>query len=453
MNDALENAIINALKGIIEPLSKKDIVTLHLVKSCGLDEDGTLHVDVELPEKSKEHAATMKSLIQVNLKGIEGINRTEVTITIPEPAEGSTHSQDGLKQIKHIIAVSSCKGGVGKSTVAVNLAFSLKKQGLSVGIFDADVYGPSLPTMVEVSNPVPVVDGEAVMPIEEYGIKMMSFGFIQKQLEQEGPAIMRGPMVSQVITQLLLGTQWGELDVLIIDFPPGTGDIQLTLGQIAPITAAVIVTQPQHLSFIDVVKGIEMFDTLKIPTIAVVENMSYFLCGNCDTKHRLFGAGAKRRLSSMFGIEQCYEIPLDPDVAPAGDDGQPIVITHEDHTISKIFEEIARDVQAACEKIEAAPETGYHFHVDDEGLHILYDEVERGVLNLKELRSKCRCAKCEDEFTGERLLDEASIPDTIQVGTIGTVGNYALAIDWSDGHHSMFPYVQLEAAMALKQAQ
>ncbi len=449
MNDALEKAVINALRGIIEPLSKQDIVSLHLVKSCGMDEDGIVHVEVELPEKSKDHSATMKLLIEASLKPIEGVKGVQVSIDVASASDHNHNTQqDGLKQIKHIIAVSSCKGGVGKSTVAVNLAFTLKKQGLSVGIFDADVYGPSLPTMVDVTNPVPIITDTAVMPIEAHGLTLMSFGFVQKQLEKEGAAIMRGPMVSQVITQLLLGTQWGELDVLIIDFPPGTGDIQLTLGQIAPITAALIVTQPQDLSFIDVVKGIEMFDTLKIPTVGVVENMSYFMCGSCDTKHRIFGAGAKRRLSSMFGIEQCYEIPLDPEVAPSGDDGQPLVITHENHLITKIFEQIATDLRAACQKIEDAPESGYHFHVDDEGLHILFDEVEKGVTGLRALRSKCRCAKCEDEFTGKRLLDEASIPETIQVGSIGTVGNYALAIDWSDGHHSMFPYTQIERILA-----
>ena len=443
MNTELESRVVDALKTIIEPISKKDIVSLHFVKECGINDAGEVEVLIQLPEQSKAFCDTTKMLTEMALKKVEGVSSASVRVQLE--SEKETPAQDGLSNVKQILAVSSCKGGVGKSTVAVNLAFSLAKQGLSVGIFDADVYGPSLPTMVEVPNPVPVIAEQAVMPIEHAGLKLMSFGFIQNQLEQDGPAIMRGPMVSQVITQLLLGTQWGDLDVLIIDFPPGTGDIQLTLGQVAPITAAMIVTQPQHISFIDVVKGIEMFDTLKIPTIGVVENMSYFICNNCDEKHRIFGAGAKRRLSSMFGIEQCYEIPIHSDVAPSGDDGQPFVVMHETHEITDIFTEMASDVKTSLAALEEQSDTGYHFHVDDEGLHILYDEVEKGVISLWNLRAKCRCAKCEDEFTGKPLLDLASIPDDIQIGSIGTVGNYALAIDWFDGHHSMYPYKQLES--------
>jgi len=201
----------------------------------------------------------------------------------------------GLKDVKNVLAVYSCKGGVGKSTVAVNLAFSLLNQGLKVGIMDADLYGPSLPTMISPDQQELYTDEDdatKIKPIEFAGIKAMSYGFATKN---KG-AVMRGPMASNLVAQLVGSTQWGDLDYLVVDFPPGTGDVQLTLCQELMITASVIITTPQKLAYVDVVKGIEMFDSLKVPTVAVIENMAYYKCGSCDEKHRIFGNGYTKQL-------------------------------------------------------------------------------------------------------------------------------------------------------------
>ena len=244
----------------------------------------------------------------------------------------------GLAGVKHIIAVSSCKGGVGKSTVAVNLAYALAQKDFKVGIFDADIHGPSLPTLV---SPVDTTlrelnlgDLKLIVPPVYEGVKCMSYGFVRsaEQRAQNAPppvdklkdpvaallaahasaaAVMRGPMVSNVVHQLLRYTAWGDLDYLVLDMPPGTGDIQITLSQQVQIRAALIVSTPQKLSFIDVVKGIDMFDKVNIPTVGVVENMVYYMCGNCSTKHYPFGAGYRRQVVDLFGIRNSFELPLD----------------------------------------------------------------------------------------------------------------------------------------------
>mmetsp|Transcript_78124 Transcript_78124/g.108058 ORF Transcript_78124/g.108058 Transcript_78124/m.108058 type:complete len:247 (+) Transcript_78124:402-1142(+) len=232
----------------------------------------------------------------------------------------------GLKSVKNILAVSSCKGGVGKSTVAVNLAYSMHKQGVKVGIFDADLYGPSLPTMISPDSAQIYQDTEdpnKIAPVEFNGVKTMSYGFAA----QNKTAIMRGPMASNLVSQLVGQTNWGDLDYLVVDFPPGTGDIQLTLGQELSLSAAVIVTTPQKLAYVDVIKGIEMFDTLKVPTIAVVENMAYYRCSSCEEKRRIFGAGYTNQLKTNFGIKSSFEVPIMEEIALMSDSGTPFVLS------------------------------------------------------------------------------------------------------------------------------
>lgn len=237
------------------------------------------------------------------------------------PQAISPETVPALSQVRHIIAVSSCKGGVGKSTVSVNLAYSLAGMGAKVGILDADVYGPSLPTMLSPENPVLEMDPEtsAITPAEYHGVKVVSFGFTG-----QASAIMRGPMVSGLINQLLTTSNWGELDYLIVDFPPGTGDIQLTLCQAAPFSAAVVVTTPQKLSFVDVAKGIRMFAKLRVPCLSVVENMSYF-DGDDGKRYRPFGEGSGERVCREFGVPALFQHPITADLSAAGDNGVPNV--------------------------------------------------------------------------------------------------------------------------------
>lgn len=347
----------------------------------------------------------------------------------------------GLDQVRHLLAVSSCKGGVGKSTVAINVAYTMARMGHRVGVFDADVYGPSLPTVVR----PPVTDlfsrNELIVPLEYEGVKLMSFGFVP-QAASGGAAIVRGPMATQIINQLLTGTDWGELDYLIIDMPPGTGDVQLTLTQLVPLTAAVIVTTPQQLSFVDVVKGIQMFQKMKVPTVSVVENMAYYQCEECGTRKHLFGTGVKQRLIDQFGIRNAFELPLLPDLSRTGDAGRPFVLESQDHDVSTVFRELAEATLAEVARMEdgqlAVPSTRF---VIGRGIVVTWPDGREQDIDPAMLRRRCLCALCVDERTGMPVLDPASIPDDIYPSEISPMGNYAIAIQWSDGHDSsIYPY-------------
>lgn len=349
----------------------------------------------------------------------------------------------GLNHVKTILAVSSCKGGVGKSTTAVNLAYALAGQGKKVGLLDADVYGPSLPTMVVPDDPTLYQEDEMIVPLTMMGVKLMSFGFIDPG-ETSGAAILRGPMVSQVITQLSTRVKWGELDVLVIDFPPGTGDVQLTLLQTLPVSGALIVTTPQDLSFVDVVKGIQMFDKLNVPTLGVVENMSYFQCPGCNTRHHIFGQGAKRKLVEQFGFKHTFEVPVNPILSQSGDKGLPLVLNNPNDPLSKVYDRMATDTLRELERLLSAdtktPELSYNV-----GQNCEFITAEGGMIEIApvELRKSCRCAHCVDELTGKPLLDPETVDVDIYPSSITAVGNYASGVNWSDGHSSIYPHEYL----------
>lgn len=351
--------------------------------------------------------------------------------------------EKGLRQVTHLLAVSSCKGGVGKSTTAVNLACALAQTGRKTGIFDADIYGPSLPTMVTPEEDELYGEEGMVLPMNAHGLKMMSFGWVPTGAGGGGAnaAIMRGPMVTQIVNQLLTGTAWGELDVLVIDFPPGTGDIQLTLGQIANLTGAVIVTTPQNLSYVDVVKGIQMFEKLSVPVLAAVENMSTFTCDGCDKVHRPFGEGAKKRLIADYGFEHILELPIDPALSRHGDEGIPFVIANPDHPVSQSFRELATEAWTRLESVNDG-QTELVYNVGQSMMLVLPDGTELEC-EPADLRRACRCAHCVEEMTGRQILDPASVPDTIYPNKVRPMGNYAAAVEWSDGHESIYPFAQI----------
>ena len=348
----------------------------------------------------------------------------------------------GLADVKKLLAVSSCKGGVGKSTTAVNLAWSLAANGQKVGLFDADVYGPSLPTMVRPEDDTVYQDNGLIIPLEVDGVKLMSFGYLPTEHKNQA-AIMRGPMVTQIISQLLGQTEWGELDVLVIDYPPGTGDIQLTLSQIANLDGALIVTTPQELSFVDVVKGITLFDKMKVPTLGVLENMSYY--EHNGEKIRLFGQGAREKLVEEYGMTGSFEVPVEPELSRLGDNGKPFVAEHPDHPITALYKEVATFVtNELAAREEGVPVLGYN--VGDDMILSLPDGSELAFAPI-DLRLICQCAVCVDEMTGERKIHREDLDPELYPTNIAPTGNYAAAVEWSDGTTScIFPFDRIVEA-------
>ena len=442
-----EEEVLEQMRVIIDPDLGKDIVSLGFIKDLEITDEGEVRFKVELTTPACPVKDQFKAACEREVRKLGWVQDVEVTMTAQRGRAMAPSESAGLKEVSNLVAVSSCKGGVGKSTVAVNLAYTLARSGAAVGIFDADIYGPSMPTMLRPPEANVMQDSKGmIIPLELEGVKLMSFGYIN-QGPEAGPAIMRGPMVTQVISQLLPQTNWGTLDYLIIDFPPGTGDIQLTLTQLLPLSAAVIVTTPQNLSFVDVVKGIQMFDKLKVPTVAVVENMSYFDCSGCGTKHYPFGHGARQKLVDQFGIANSFEIPIDPSFSLHGDQGCPLVLADPKSdlaaTYQKLSDAVVREISTL--KFGGLEKPRVSFSAE-KGLIISLSDGTEMVRTATEIRQRCRCALCIDEVTGQQLLDPSSVPNDIYPTSIRTMGNYAVAITWSDGHtSSIYPYESLLA--------
>jgi Mrp family chromosome partitioning ATPase/DUF971 family protein len=482
-------------------------------------------------QQQQEHTGTTtRALAQPDTE-------TDAETEAPPPTLGelplTEAEQVGFSAVKNIIAVSSCKGGVGKSTTSVNLAYSLQKLGYQVGILDADVYGPSLPTMITPLDEHDVVKfvGRQIQPlVGPNGVKLMSFGYIN-----DGAAVMRGPMVDQLLQQFLTVIHWGTLDYLILDLPPGTGDIQLTLSQKLNITAAVIITTPQELSFVDVARGIDMFGSVNIPCIAVVENMAYYepeiptaiaapnqstmndaalkaaftkklaeytkidettnsnkndaeqlatellellTAHQCDIQAQqseednddsnkiwLFGKGHLSRLSQQYGIpmEQTFRMPLLPSIATSGDTGVPFILDYPDSKQAKVYTQLAHSVVTEVQKLaeQGSQRLQVTFDFDDSRMLQVVDPSLQQTkddtklfttLSPVLLRRECKCAACVEEMTGRQLLDKSTVSPNVQPrrgdDNMEPYGNYALSINWSDGHKSLYPYKQIQALIA-----
>ena len=449
-----EEEILDQMRVIIDPDLGKDIVSLGFIKDLTISQDNEVSFQVQLttpacPVKDQFRQACHKAVSK-----LPWVKSVHVTMTAQTTRPTTQVQAPGLANVKHVVAVSSCKGGVGKSTVAVNLAYAMAEAGGRVGIFDADVYGPSLPTMVQPQEADLYQENELIIPLQHDGVKLMSFGYIPKKPGQDA-AIMRGPMVSGVINQLLTGTSWGELDYLVIDMPPGTGDIQLTLAQLIPLTATVIVTTPQQLSFVDVVKGIQMFDKLKVPTIAVVENMSYFQCPNCDKHHALFGTGALKQLTELYGFKNTFQIPLYPAVSSCGDKGIPVILQPNEQSFAEVYRAIGEAIVREISKLVFGGQERPKVLFDaDRGLVVTLGDGDALVLHPADVRRQCRCAHCIEEMTGKRKLQDEDISEDIYPTGIQPVGNYAVAIQWSDGHSSsIYPYEALSQMSGATKAQ
>lgn len=437
-----EQDVFGALATIIDPDFGMDIVSCGFIKDMDIQETiGQVSFRLELTTPACPVKDMFEQQARERVKALSWVNDVVITMS-SQPARPivADNVPSCLQHVSNIIAVSSCKGGVGKSTVAVNLAYSLAGMGARVGIFDADVYGPSLPTMVSPELRVLQMDAETrtIIPTEYLGVKLVSFGYAG-----QGSAIMRGPMVSGVINQLLTTTEWGELDYLVIDMPPGTGDIQLTLCQVVPLTAAVIVTTPQKLAFIDVAKGVRMFSKLKVPCIAVVENMCHF---DVDGKRYYpFGRGSGHQVVEQFGIPHLYELPIRPNLSASGDSGQPEVVSDPVGDVAKIFSDIGVCVVQQCAKLRQQVATAVIYDKSIQAFRVkVPGSSEEFFLHPATVRRNDRSAQSIDEWTGEQRLKYTDIPESIEPESVRPMGNYAVSISWPDGFIQVAPFDQLQ---------
>ncbi|MCP4410362.1 MAG: iron-sulfur cluster carrier protein ApbC [Gammaproteobacteria bacterium] len=338
MSDVTKEWVESALKEIEDPYVGKNLIASKSVKDIQLEGD-KVSVKVELGYPAKSLKEQLAGQIRDTLQGIDGVNQAEVDVGWKIKAHSVQKSLKPMENIKNVIAVASGKGGVGKSTTAVNLALALSAEGAIVGLLDADIYGPSQPRMLGISGQPQSADGKSLEPMEGHGLQAMSIGFL---IDEQTPMIWRGPMVTQALEQLLNDTRWRNLDYLIVDLPPGTGDVQLTLAQKIPVSGAVIVTTPQDIALLDARKGLKMFEKVEVPVLGVVENMSLHICSKCGHEEHIFGAGGAERLAEESGVEVLGHLPLDIRIREQTDGGEPSMVAMPDSRIAEIYREIAR---------------------------------------------------------------------------------------------------------------
>jgi ATP-binding protein involved in chromosome partitioning len=335
-----EADVVGCLKGVTDPNTGRDFVSEKSVRKVTVDgANVTVELALGYPAKSQHEA--LKKLVQGAVSALPGAGRVTVSVTTKIVSHAVQRGVKLVPGVKNIVAIASGKGGVGKSTTAVNLALALAAEGATVGILDADIYGPSQPTMLGISGRPESTDGKTLEPMEAYGVQAMSIGFM---IDPDTPMVWRGPMVTQALEQLLKDTRWREVDFLIVDMPPGTGDIQLTLAQKVPVTGAVIVTTPQDIALIDARKGLKMFEKVGVPIVGIVENMSIHLCSNCGHAEHIFGEGGAQRMCDDYKVPFLGALPLDIHIREQADSGRPTVIADPDGKVAQMYREIARKV-------------------------------------------------------------------------------------------------------------
>jgi ATP-binding protein involved in chromosome partitioning len=352
MTQTTESDVLNALRQIIDPDLHKDIVTLGFIKDLRI-EGGNVSFRIVLTTPACPVKAEMESAARDLVGSLAGITSVKVTMDAEVPKGRGIGDKVSIPGVRNIIAVSSGKGGVGKSTVAVNLAVSLAQDGARVGLMDADVYGPNVPIMLGVSDARPELDGNKLIPVAAHGVRLMSMAVLQPG---DKPMIVRGPILHGLVKQFLSDVKWGELDYLIVDMPPGTGDVQLSLAQLVPVQGAVLVTTPQDVSVADVRRALRMFETVAIPVLGVVENMSYFIAPDTGNRYDIFGEGGGQKLAEQYGVPFLGAIPLGIEVREGGDLGVPVVVSQPNSPQSQAFrhvaEEVARQVSIEAMKPE-----------------------------------------------------------------------------------------------------
>jgi ATP-binding protein involved in chromosome partitioning len=337
---ATQEQLLAALAGVTDPNTGKDFVATKSVKNVQV-EGGDVSFDVELGYPAKSQVPALRKALVAAAKSAPGVDNVSVNITTKVLAHSVQRGVQLMPNVKNIIAVASGKGGVGKSTTAANLALALAAEGAKVGVLDADIYGPSQPMMLGIDRRPESDDGQTMEPLENHGIQVMSIGFL---INQDEAMIWRGPMATQALEQLLRQTNWSDLDYLIVDMPPGTGDIQLTLSQRVPMTGAVIVTTPQDIALIDAKKAVTMFEKVGVPILGVVENMAVHVCSNCGHAEHIFGEGGGKRYAAEKGIEYLGALPLDIQIRLQADSGKPTVVADPDGGPATIYKEVARRI-------------------------------------------------------------------------------------------------------------
>lgn len=346
MSKDLEAQAWDALKTVRYPGMSRDIVSFGFVRQLEVS-GSTVSVELEMSTHNPEAAEQVRSAAEDAIRQLDGATAVEARLHIQQPPNRAAAAQKAISRdpglvpdVEHVVAVASGKGGVGKSTVSANLAVRMAQLGKRVGLLDADIYGPSVPIMFGITDR-PSTDGQRIVPFEKYGIKVMSLGFM---VEMDTPVIWRGPMVMKALEQLLGQVDWGHLDYLIVDLPPGTGDAQLTLTQKVPLSAAVIVTTPQDVALIDARKGLAMFRKVNVPVVGIIENMSGFVCPHCDETTHVFKQGGGERTAEVVGTAFLGSIPLDPAIVAGGDSGKPIVVSQTEGPHAEAFEKICEAV-------------------------------------------------------------------------------------------------------------
>jgi ATP-binding protein involved in chromosome partitioning len=336
-----EQSIQTALQTVVDPNTGKDLVTTRSAKNIKI-RGADVAVDVELGYPAKSQIEPIRQAVVAAIKGVAGVGNVAANVYQKIVSHAVQKGVKLVPGVKNIIAVASGKGGVGKSTTAVNLALALAAEGASVGILDADIYGPSQPQMLGIADKQPEsADGKKLQPLEAHGIQAMSIGFL---IDPEQPMVWRGPMVTQALNQLLGDTNWQDLDYLVVDLPPGTGDIQLTLAQQVPVTGAVIVTTPQDIALLDARKGLKMFEKVGIPILGIVENMSIHICSKCGHEEHIFGSGGGDKMCKDYEVEMLGALPLDMSIRVQVDGGQPTVVAEPAGRVAEIYKGIARRI-------------------------------------------------------------------------------------------------------------
>ena len=337
---AQHQALLQALQTVVDPNTGKDFVSTKALKNLQIN-DGDVSFDVELGYPAKSQIAGLRKALIAAARTVAGVENVSANLATKVIAHSVQRGVALLPNVKNIVAVASGKGGVGKSTTTVNLALALAAEGARVGILDADIYGPSQPMMMGIAGRPESVDGQTMEPLENYGLQVMSIGFL---VDKDEAMIWRGPMATQALDQLLRQTNWKELDYLLVDMPPGTGDIQLTLSQKVPLTGAVIVTTPQDIALLDARKGIKMFEKVGVPILGIVENMAVYCCPNCGHTEHIFGADGGKNMAAEYGMDYLGALPLNMQIRIQADSGKPTVVADPEGEVAGIYKSVARQV-------------------------------------------------------------------------------------------------------------